>query len=433
MKLEELKGKKILIVGYGVEGKSTEAYLKKHLPEAEIGIADKTGGEDYLASQTEYDLAVRSPSIHSNLITIPYTTTTNIFFANAKGKIIGVTGTKGKSTTSTLIYEILKTQGEDAYLGGNIGIPALDFIDELKDDSITVLELSSFHLTDIKYSPHIAVFLMTAPEHLDHHQDMGTYVDAKRNILRFQKTTDYAVLNSDYVASRESDLLTDGRVYWTGVENQMEQGCFVKDGGIYLRMHEREERIMEVKDVLLKGKHNLENVCAAIVASLLAGAEMKAIIKTLKTFKGLDFRLEYVAEKNGIRFYNDSLATIPEATVGALEALGDDVETLIAGGFDRGLEFDLLGKCLASSTVKNLILFPTTGEKIWESICIALPNEKLRPQKVDVDNMKDAVRIAAENTSSGKICLMSPASASFGTFKDYRDRGNQFKEEVNKL
>ena len=432
MKLSELEDKKILIVGKGVEGQASFAYLSRHFPSQKITIVDQKDGASYLENQGDYDIAIKSPGVHPDKIKIPYTTSTNIFFANARGKIIGITGTKGKSTTTSLIFEMLLKQGLKAHLGGNIGVSILEFLDELEDDSWSVLELSSFQLADIKYSPHIAVPLMIAPEHLDYHGDLYNYVDAKRNILKFQTQNDFAIVNHDYIASNESDVYTDALIYKISREQEVFQGCYIKDDKIYLKMHGDAESILDISEVKLKGKHNLENICSAIVAALCAGATMKSVIPVIKTFSGLEHRLEYVAEKNGVIYYNDSLATIPEATIEAIEALGE-VETLIAGGHDRGINFDALGSYLSTSTLKNLILFPTTGEKIWEALCNALPNENLRPKKHIVTTMEEAVRIASENTTNGKICLMSPAASSFNLFKDYKDRGEQFKKAVNNL
>ena len=189
---------------------------------------------------------------------------------------------------------------------------------------------------------------------------------------------------------------------------------------------------MDTKDVMLQGFHNLENACSAVMATLLAGASMKSILSVLKSFKGLSYRLEYIGQNKGISYFNDSLATIPEATMGALEALGEDVVTLIAGGHDRGLDYSELGEYIAKTQIKTLILFPETGVKIWEAVVKETP-ENTRPQKFEVTSMEEAVRIAADNTEYGKICLLSPASSSFGLFKDYKDRGNQFKEAISKL
>lgn len=457
MKLEELKNKKILIIGRGVEGEAAYEFLKKKFPNSKIQIVDKKDGENYLDGQEKYDIAIKSPSVDSAVLTIPYTTTTNIFLANSKGKVIGVTGTKGKSTTATLIYEMLKKDGRDAYLGGNIGQSPLTFMDKLSEQSFSVVELSSFQLQDAKYSPNIAVVLMIGEEHLDVHKSVENYVDAKRNILRFQTPNDAAIINWDYVVSHESDVFTQGKIYQISLEKECENGCFVKDGKIAIRTLGKlgvpenptlrksdsqkirrsessefsEIEVIDTDEVLLPGKHNLENACAAAMAAYLVGVSRNSIVNVLKTFKGLEHRLEFVGEVNGIRFYNDSLSTIPAATIGALEALGD-VETLIAGGYDRGLDFSSLGEYLATSTVKNLILFPTTGEKIWDAVC-KCASEATRPQKFDVTTMSEAVKIAASKTQKGKTVLLSPASASFGIFKDYKDRGDQFRGEVRKL
>jgi UDP-N-acetylmuramoylalanine--D-glutamate ligase len=203
----------------------------------------------------------------------------------------------------------------------------------------------------------------------------------------------------------------------------------VRDGKVWLRIAGGEVDVIDTKDILLPGKHNLENVCAAVMAATLAGTSILNIQHVLKTFKGLEHRLEFVAEIGDIRFFNDSLATLPQATIEALETL-KDTETLIVGGFDRGLDYKSLAKAIVQSGIKTLILFPTTGARIWKEICEETDNP---PEKFDVTTMKQAVKIAFAETIPGKICLMSPASASFNLFKDYKDRGNQFKEEVLNL
>ena len=431
MKLEELKNKKILIVGRGIEGKAAYKYLRKHFKNAVIDIVDQKDGENYLDKQKNYDIVVKSPGVKKELIKIPYTTSTNIFMSNQKGKVIGITGTKGKSTTSTLIYEMLKIDGKDAYLGGNIGQPSLAFLDNLNDRSWTVLELSSFQLQDVKSSPHIAVMLMIGEEHLDYHKTFEEYVGAKRNILRFQNPSDFAVVNRDYPISHESDVFTNGKVFSISRERKCENGCYVGDNIVWMDKDGKKEKIIDVDRIKLLGRHNLENVCAAVCAASLAGVSKKNIIKVLSEFSGLEHRLEFVKDVNGIRFYNDSLATIPQATIEALDAL-PETETLIAGGHDRGLDYSHLAQYLINGQIKTLILIPTTGKRIWEEICKII-SESTRPEKFDVKTMEQAVRIAYAETQPGKICLLSPASASFGIFKDYKDRGEQFKREVNKL
>ncbi len=430
MKLDRLKNKKILIVGAGIEGKAVLKYLKKYLSNSVIDIVDQKDGESYLAKQKDYDLAVKSPGVKPELITIPYTTATNIFLSNVKGKVIGITGTKGKSTTSTLIYKMLKEEELDVYFGGNIGKSPLDFIDSLNDSSWTVLEMSSYQLNDLEKSPHIAVVLMIASEHLDYHKTQEAYVNAKRNILRFQTPSDFAIINKDYPVSNKSDVCTVGQIFRVSREREVGNGCFVEKDCIWYSRDGKKEKIIETRKIKLLGKHNLENVCAATCASLIAGVSKTNIAKVLEEFKGLEHRLEFVGEKNGISFYNDSLATIPEATIEALETL-PDTETLIAGGYDRGLDYSALGQYLNKGQIKTLILFPPTGSRIWEEVC-KVTSEGNRPEKFDVTTMEQAVRIARAETAPHKICLLSPASASFGRFKDYKDRGNQFKKEIGR-
>ena len=427
----DFKNKKILIVGKGIEGKAVEKYLRSHLKGVKLNVVDQKDGENYLDRQKKYDVAIKSPGVKPELITIPHTTATNIFLSNAKGKVIGITGTKGKSTTTTLIYKMLKAQKLDAYMGGNIGKSPLDFIDNLNDNSWTVLEMSSYQLNDLKISPHIAVILMITSEHLDYHKTQQNYVDAKRNILRFQTLSDFAVINKDYPASQGSDILTPGKVFQVSREREVDNGSFVKENSVWINRDGKKEKIIDIDKIKLLGRHNLENVCAASMVASLAGVSKANIAKVLEEFGGLEHRLEFVGEKNGIRFYNDSLATVTDASIQALEALPEG-QTLIAGGHDRGLDYSPLAKYLTNGQIKTLILFPPTGERIWKAICDVVSEEN-RPEKFDVTSMEQAVRIAAAETAPHKTVLLSPASASFGTFKDYKDRGEQFKREVSKL
>ena len=375
MKLKDLRDKSILILGMGREGKATLDFLKKNFPEKKIDVADQKDGPDYLDKLNDYDVIIKSPGIpylteikkaKSNGKII--TSATNIFFAEFKGKIIGVTGTKGKSTTTSMIYQVLKSGGLDVYLVGNIGKPALDLLDEIKKDSIVVFELSSFQLADLNKSPHIAVITNIYIDHLDWHGSFEDYKKAKENIIKYQNKTDILISNKDRAET------------------------------------------------------------ARIIGRLFKIPEEK-INKAIKNFKPLPHRLEFVAEKNGIKFYNDSLATNPHATIYGLNTLGEDVETLIAGGLDRGVNYSILGPAIAKSKIKTLILFPDTGEKIGKVV----RHQSLDIRQFNAGNMEEAVRIAFEKTSKGKICLMSPASASFNMFKDYEDRGNQFKSWVTKL
>lgn len=383
---EEIQGKSILIVGYGREGKSTEAWLTKHYPKLRIAVADKEkDGDGYLSHVGDYDTVIRSPGVPPYQLTAArhVTTATNIFFSLVHGKTIGVTGTKGKSTTTSLIAHILSGTYSDVRLVGNIGLPMLDSLDSATEETIFVIELSSHQLVDIHYSPHIAALLAIVPEHLDYYSSFEAYKKAKENIFRFQKQGDYIV---------------------------------------------RSEKIYETFTTKLLG--NQENIAVAVRVARLMHIPDDSIRKQLETFTPLPHRLEFVGEYRDIRFYNDSLATIPEATVHALESLKGDVGTLIAGGYDRNLDFSVLGIYLAQNPIKTLVLFPDTGEKIKKAI------ESYHGKRMtyySVETMEEAVRVAYQHTPKGKICLLSPASASYNLFANYEDRGNQFKEWVRQI
>lgn len=387
-KLLKEQVKSYLILGFGREGKSTQAFLSKYFSNKKIGTSDKLDGIDYLKSINNYDVIIKSPGIpfYPEIIKAKksgklITSATQIFFDNFKGKIIGVTGTKGKSTAASLIYDVLKKGGKDVYLGGNIGKPALDLLDQTNENSIVVLELSSFQLEDLTKSPHIAVITNLYPEHLDHHGDFENYKNAKFNITKYQTKNDYFIYNNNTTELKEFSKKTLAKTFP------------FSDSPIFIIGH-------------------------------LFKVSNEKISQAIKNFKSLPHRLEFIGEFKSIKFYNDSLATIPQATIRALDILGRDVETLIAGGFDRGIDYSILGPAIDNSKIENLILFPTTGEKISKVVSRDVKN-------FNVDNMKDAVKIAFEKTSPGKIVLLSPASSSFNLFKDYEDRGNQFKKWVS--
>lgn len=458
MTVQDLKNKKTAILGVGVEGLAVAEFLKK--AGSQVTILDEKEeekhdadellkirkldvpvlfGKDAFSNLSSYEIVFRSPGIKRRLQELQnaqekgavITSQTQLFFDLCPCPIIGVTGTKGKGTTSSLIYEMLKQQGIDAYLGGNIGTPPVSFLENLKTTSIAVLEMSSFQLQDLQSSPHIGVMLMTTSEHLDYHKDVHEYVDAKRNIFRFQTKSDYAVVNKDYPASNESDMETEGTIYKVSREQEVKQGCFVKDDAIYLKMGDREEKVIDTKAILLPGRHNLENVCAATMAALLGGAQMKAIVHVLKTFKGLEHRLELVKTVGGIRYYDDSFSTTPETAVAAIEAFTEP-EILILGGSNKNSDFTSLGKVIdASENIKAIIGIGVEWARIKEKIS-STTLSKLQVFE-DASNMHEIVKRASQIAQLGDVVLLSPACASFGMFKNYKDRGNQFKETVNKL
>ncbi len=462
--MDRFKDKKIAVLGFGIEGESTTRFLLKK--GSKISVFDVRREEQFERDKlnefrersvnfqfdsypdnfSSFDLIIRSPGISplSAIIEkvkkqgVKITSPTQIFFDLCPSRIIGVTGTKGKGTTSSLIYEMLKKQGLDTYLGGNIGTPPLDFLDDLRDDSWAVLELSSFQLQDLDKSPRIAVVLMVTSEHLDYHRDLKEYVEAKRNILRFQTHQDFAVINRDYPASNESDTHTEGQVYFVSREQDVERGCYIRDGFVWIKTEKASgpgvppaRRVIPTQDILLPGKHNFENVCAASMAAFLAGVETPKIAAVLKEFKGLEHRLELVRIFNGVAYYDDSFSTTPETAIAAIEAF-DEPKILILGGSSKKSDFTELGRVIRdSNSIKAII---GIGEE-WPQIKLKIKNEKLKMIKV-IERCKDMYEIvqrAREIAEIGDVVVLTPACASFGMFKNYKDRGNQFKDQVLKL
>lgn len=449
----EIRGTSVLILGYGREGKSVHRWLRAQYPDMRIGIADKKvhtdlmsgemykgatvyNGEGYLFHLHEYDTVIRSPGISPYLPEVAefvrsggyMTSATNIFFSIVSGTTIGITGTKGKSTTSSLISHILAASYTDVRLVGNIGVPMLDSIDGMTDDTVFVLELSSHQLFDCRYSPHISVILGIVSEHLDYYPDFLSYANAKGNITNHQSERDFVVYNPKHTFVRglvEKSKATSIRYGGLSSEGL---NTYLKDGIVVVKDNGKEVPVISLSDVPLLG--NVENVLAAITVAHCMHVPAPTMAAAITPFQSLPHRLEFVGEYRGVRFYNDSLATIPQATVHALEALGPGVATLIVGGFDRGLDYTELGAYLRGHAIPTVLLFPDTGEKIWSSI--GQVQEGVM-QKFAVNSMEEAVRLAYEHTPKGNICLLSPASASYNMFRDYEDRGNQFKEWVRKL
>lgn len=406
MKIDQLHGKRILILGYGKEGKATEAFLKKFVPDATIGIADQTNDPDYLNMQAQFDLVIKTPGIPRRLVTIPYTTATNIFFANLPPgvKTIGVTGSKGKSTTSSLIFSILKAAGLPVCFAGNIGQPMLtELMEPLADCQTFVLELSSYQLEDIEYSPDIAVFLNVFPEHLDYHGSMQSYIEAKSRIAEHMHAENVLVFNSANAFTSELAKRVGARTV-----------PFLSAAPF------------DLKSVALKGKHNEDNIRAALTVAKLFDVSDAVAQKALENFTPLPHRLERVGELLGITFYDDAIATAPEPTMAAIETLGA-VDTIFLGGTDRGLDFRVLAKVICASSIHNVVLFPDTGEKIKHALeenCGRILNT------LETTSMKEAVQFAFAHTKKEKICLLSMASPSYTLWKNFEEKGSEFAREV---
>jgi len=430
----DFKNKKIAVIGEGTEGKSSAEFLQSK--GAYVTVLDQKQGKDYLQGLEVYELVVRSPGVKLSVLENyvskeKITSQIKLFFDLCPCQIIGITGTKGKGTTSSLIYEILKKQGEDVYLGGNIGLPPFEFLDKLNVQSKVVLELSSFQLLDLQKSPHIAVMLMVTSEHLDWHGSVEEYTDAKRNLVRFQTDKDFAILNRDYPVTNESDIFTKGKVVHVSRERGvLEEGCFVKKGKVVLRVKDKEITVIHIKDILLPGKHNLENICAATMAACLAGVSIENITAVLKNFKGLEHRLELVATVNNVRYYDDSFSTTPETAIAAIEAF-EVPEILILGGSSKNSDFSELGSIISKAkNIKAIIGIGIEWTRIKEQIA---KSDKPIPVIEGAKDMQTIVTAAAKIAQKDDVVLLTPACASFDMFKNYKDRGEQFKKQVASL
>lgn len=406
------ESKKVAILGYGIEGQDAEKYLVSK--GARATILDQKMDENYLDDLNDYDIIVRSPGVYrfkpeiveAEKAGVKITSSIKIFFDECPAKIIGVTGTKGKGTTSTLIYELLKAGGYDVYLAGNIGKPMLELLSVVNDKSYVILEMSSFQLIDMEVSPHIAVVLNVTEDHMDWHKNREEYIEAKRNIVKYQKESDYAVLNDDYDLPRSFYKDTLAKVKFPSKHNLA---------------------LPEGTKFMLRGEHNLENISAAISVARILEISESTIIKVVENFKGLEHRLELVGTVNGVTFYNDSFATGPQPTIAAINSFTED-ETLILGGSDKGLDYSELRSVIEKKdNVKNLILIGDMGEKIGGGV----PGKNIiNLGKVSMDQI---VKKAFEITPKGGVVILSPSAASFDMFKNYKERGNQFKEAVSNL
>lgn len=431
---------KIAILGFGIQGKSSLGYFSKD-SENQITICDqKLGkkipdgvevrrGDSYLDNLSDFDLIVRSPSVHpSDIIRAggeqileKVTTNTNEFFRVCPTKnIIGVTGTKGKGTTSSLIAKMLEAAGNKVHLGGNIGISPLDMLPGIGPDDWVVLELANFQLIDLKYSPHVAACLMVVPEHMDWHTDMDEYVTAKQQLFRWQEEDDVAIYFAKNDHSKEVVSVSRGQKipYYAPPGAIIENDDVVIDG----------QSICSTDEIKLLGQHNWQNVCAAVTAVWQVTQDVEAIRSAITTFSGMEHRLELVRELDGIKYYDDSFGTTPETAIVAIEAFAEP-KVVILGGSDKGADFGELAQTVAHNNVRHVITIGHTGPKIAQEL------EKAGFTSITQgpDTMPDIVTTAQQHAKQGDIVLLSTGSASFGLFKNYKDRGEQFKQAVQSL
>jgi len=400
--------KNAAVLGYGKEGEVTENYLKKNFPELKIGILDQKIDKDYLKKQSIYDILVKTPGIAKSKIEnralVPRTTATNIFFSEIKSRgnmVIGVTGSKGKSTTASLIYHILKKSGKNVLLLGNIGTPMLSVLmQEIKSDTIFVLELSSYQLDDIKFSPNIAVVTNLFPEHMDYHKSVDNYYLAKRNIVNFQQDGDVLVYNPNNKKMAK----------W-------------RTGSKFKAVPFAKAIPLKDSELPLIGEHNKDNIKAAISAVKQLGIKDDVIKTAIKTFKGLPHRMEFVGEFKGIKFYDDAISTTPESTIMAIKTL-KNIDTIFLGGQDRGYDFLQLEKAIKKYKIRNIVLFPDSGKKIIKN--------KKGFNILEARDMEQAVKFAFKFTGKGGVCLLSCASPSYSLWKNFEEKGEQFQSTIKK-
>ena len=444
---EKLKGKEVLVLGLGVSNRPLVRLLlqygisvtgcdktERESLEEEVLELESMGlklhlGQDYL-KDIFGDVAFRTPGLHPDTPEIrtlrekgcTVTSEMEAFFEVCPCSIIAVTGSDGKTTTTTLISEMLKQAGYKAWVGGNIGTPLLDKAEDMSPTDKVVLELSSFQLMDLKYSPHIAVMTNLAPNHLDVHKDMAEYIEAKTHIFTYQTPEDILIVNGDNGITAPFRTVGQTRSF-----SRLGDGdVTLRDGKILLRG----EPVLAQEDILLPGIHNVENYMAAVLA--VDGMVSKEdICHVAKTFGGVEHRIELVRVKDGVRYYNDSIASSPSRTIAGLRSFKEKV-ILIAGGYDKKIPFEELGEEIVSS-VKILIATGATGPQIAEATRKASAYVPGEPEILDIPDFYDAVHKAAELATEGDVVILSPAGPAFDRFKNFMVRGKEFKKTVMEL
>ena len=442
-----LRGKKVAVLGLGVSNRPLVRLLlefgctvtgcdrtDREKLDAEVLELEEAGcalrvGEGYLDG-LEADVVFRTPGMHPGNPALEalrakggqVTSEMEVFFAVCPCRILAVTGSDGKTTTTTLISEMLKAEGKTVWLGGNIGTPLLPLVRQMQPSDFAVVELSSFQLMDMTHSPSVAVVTNLAPNHLDVHKDMEEYVEAKKNIFRFQTAGDKLVLNADNAIT---DAFTGNGSTCRFSRQGSAHVCLQRDticrGG---------EAVLDIRDILLPGVHNIENYMAAI-AAVEGIVSDDTVRRVAKTFGGVEHRIELVRIKDGVRFYNDSIASSPSRTIAGLRSFDEKV-ILIAGGYDKHIPYDVLGPEICAH-VKKLFLGGATGPQIRAAVEDSAGYVPGCPEIVDCGDFESAVRGAAAAAEVGDVVLMSPASAAFDQFKNFMVRGNFFKKLVMEL
>ncbi|MDR1101435.1 MAG: UDP-N-acetylmuramoyl-L-alanine--D-glutamate ligase [Clostridiales bacterium] len=419
--VQYLSDKKILILGFGAEGQSTYRFLRAQMPELHLTIADKNinlshknnKNTDYLLGEQppeyhdNFDVIIKSPGVpFKEKTTGELTSQLDLFLRFTEAKTIGITGTKGKSTTSSLLNKMLAKQGVNTLLAGNIGIPFFDCLNKITADTVPVLELSSYQLERVTKSPHIALFLNIYEEHSDFHGAFDNYVDSKLNIARFQSQGDFFIYNAE-----SADIIAE----------KLPE----RDGAKRIVTHIDDTLKSSLEGRKLHGDHNLANIAAALEVCRLFGPVDMRVLNAARQFGGLPHRMEYVGNYGGINYYDDVIATIPQATISCINALREQhgrVDTLIVGGKDRGVDLsELIAFLRDGDIVKNVVCIPTTGAHIAKMLDGGDINVHYAA------DMAQAVAMAKKITPKNGICVLSPAASSYDFYKDFNEKGDDFR------
>jgi UDP-N-acetylmuramoylalanine--D-glutamate ligase len=446
----DLHNKRVLVVGLGKSGVAaalflkargarvtvsdtkTQDELKEEIPKLlDEGIAVETGGHGERTFQNQ-DLIVVSPGVPLDAAPLQQARAlgekvigeVELAAQFFPGKIVAITGSNGKTTTTTLAGEVVANGGFPTVVGGNIGKPAISLVEEASDDTIAVLEVSSFQLETIEtFRPHIAVVLNITPDHLDRHRTFDAYTDAKARIFENQLADDFAVLNADDPTCVKLASRTRAQVFWFSRKKEVKQGAYVHEGRILFHDGNGQREVMLISEVPLKGSHNVENVLAAVCIGVLSGVEPRRISKAVREFRAVEHRLEYVATIHGVEYYNDSKATNVDATIKALESFPANIH-LILGGKDKGSDYTVLNELLRQRA-KRVYTIGAAAGKIESQIKGA--------EIVHAETLENAIRLASDAAQPGDIVLLAPACASFDQFRNYEHRGKVFKEVVHSL
>lgn len=454
-----IKGKRVAVIGLGVSNIPLIDYL--HNLMAKVTVFDERDiskldektvnkiegygfelvtGKNALHFLRGYNIIFRSPSCLPTTLQLVseqkrgaiVTSEIEMLMNTCPCKIIGVTGSDGKTTTTTLIYEILKKKGYNCHLGGNLGIPLFTKVREFNENDIVVLELSSFQLMGMEVSPDIAVITNISPNHLDKHKSYEEYIEAKKTIFNYQDKNGIVVLNYDNDITREFKNEAEGKVIYFSSKEKLEDGIIYDDGMIKSCEDGVRKHLLNVKNVHLRGIHNYENICAAIAATSSL-VDSKTQVEAIEEFKGVEHRLEFVREINGVKWYNDSIGTSPTRTSAGLNSFDEKI-VLIAGGYDKNLDYEPLAKPILEK-VSKLVLFGNTTTKIYDAVIKEL--SKKDPTAVfpiyKHKTLEQVVNRAYKIAEPGEVVLFSPASASFDMFKNFEERGEKFKELVMRI